>query len=153
MSTQLSVEETKELIEKVCKELETEKRFKQGKDKLCKINRVTQEKTYCCLGLMIEVADEMFDLGVIRDNNMEYGYVVYRFGDSSGANYIPLDLVDYLGINKDCGTYSPDDRNRCLSYLNDSGKSFKEIAKVIRKNKQTLFPLLKEDNVTEKSTE
>lgn len=91
---------------------------------------------HCCLGVLCELAIEA---GVPlekteRDARTVDGRVVYCYDND--AYGIPVAVQEWSGINADA-EYNPE--GRYLSYENDTGKTFTEIAQIIRDNKETLF--------------
>lgn len=103
-------------------------KFDQGKNALCMNDR------YCCLG----VACEISDIGVektIRDNLTYYG---------DGSQAAPEIIWKHYGLRDAIGEFKMAETHdgeifKALTEMNDSGMTFKEIAKYIRKNPENVF--------------
>lgn len=94
---------------------------------------------YCCLGVACAIYQkEVGDL--VRTKNRTHGYIDFD-GDS---NELPLKVAKWLGLQTCSGEFKTilyeGEVVSTLISLNDSfGKSFKEIAKVIRSKPRGLF--------------
>lgn len=100
--------------------------FKQTKRNLCKRN-LNQKRSYCCLGLLCEIA-KPGSLKPLRDRYDALGNPLMGSSILAYNNelYFPPDeILDLVGINK---TQAAN-----LAHVNDTGSSFKAIAKLIRK--------------------
>lgn len=89
--------------------------FKQGSKSLCKINEAS-EKTYCCLGV---------------------GYLVATGYDpiDTASGYIQGSNIDVTGVPGEIVGHGSHNNIACkLANMNDSGKSFLEIADWIEDN-------------------
>lgn len=117
--------------------LETGK-LKQVRDQLCHIDEMTNEKSYCCLGVAA-------DLVLHRKISCKDG-VGAADGDELGLQkYKSLGLYSEFGEirglrESDFPRMSGDlDDIPSLSNLNDGGVSFKRIANFIRKYPEAVF--------------
>ena len=90
---------------------------------------------YCCLGIACEVmgVELMGVEGKLQDT-------IFYYGDRSGAlgEYKQLGLLDKVGsFSRPIKYYGKTYKG--LTYLNDDGVPFKEIAKIIRSNEELVF--------------
>ena len=99
--------------------------IKQGK------NLLENEGKYCCLGVLCRIVEKRVGLKVTEP--IEKGRDVL-FNDECA--YLPAEVIDYTKMHSDDGTIPSRDIN--LSLMNDNGKSFKQIAKIIRTNYKDL---------------
>lgn len=79
---------------------------------------------FCCLGRLCVVAGKRG----IRSYGGEISY-----HDETGV--LPVEVIEMVGMKTDNGVLP---NKRALSELNDEGVSFREIAKIIRKNWKSL---------------
>ena len=93
-------------------------KYKQCTGQLCKIDPETQEKSYCCLGVLCD----------LHSQKTGEQFVINQLGlpktvsDWAGLEYLPE--VNYYGYRTK------------LSHLNDGdGKNFEEIADIIEQDK------------------
>lgn len=91
------------------------------------IGKLNKDGKFCCLGVLCELA--------VKDD------VVLPITDSwdlttydGEAAWLPNSVVNWSGMKDDNGMFGDDS----LVHMNDSGKSFEEIAEVIEKNYQDL---------------
>ena len=96
--------------------------YKQGK------NALRRGDTYCCMG----VACDLFDS---THWNEESGYRAPGSGTDNNI-YLPGQIRRWFGLNDIAGTYG---RGECLTYHNDNGMSFDEIADLIESEPKGLF--------------
>jgi hypothetical protein len=80
---------------------------------------------YCCLGRLCVLAGITPTQGA--DDNL------YFFDENSAT--LPGSVANWAGMKSDNGSYSHDN---CLSHDNDGGKTFPEIAQIIRKRWESL---------------
>lgn len=102
-------------------------KFKQGKFRLHNI----LADTYCCLGIACEINKKHLAIGCDDDgNNMSY---------DNEDKALPVSIREYMGLKSavGLGTHT-NDEHFCLERLNDSGKSFTEIADIIEQNYKRL---------------
>lgn len=83
---------------------------------------------YCCLG----VACEISGLGIWDRMGR------YISGDSSDLR-LPKEVMEWLGMDSDDGQLDFGGTPTSLAVLNDSGKTFKQIANIIEKKAGQLF--------------
>lgn len=96
-------------------------KYKQGKHVLR-----TRENSFCCLGVLCEVAINNGCSIKVYNNNFYYLY--------NGVNGIlPDKVMKWAEMNSSTGKYRPNQNENNLTDLNDSGKSFEEIANVIER--------------------
>lgn len=99
------------------------------------INLLGKNNKYCCLGILCLVAkNNGLKLSVETDLT---GLTTFN-GECA---ITPLAVKEWIGLKHECGVYK---EGKSLVKDNDGErKSFKEIAKIIRENKETLFNLKK----------
>ncbi len=96
--------------------------YKQGRSNL------NYDDKYCCLG----VGCEIFGIDKVR---LTSGTCLY---DDQGLR-APKSLVEKLSLYGDIGDPSDGDNEHSLAVLNDTGKTFKQIAATIRENPERYF--------------
>jgi hypothetical protein len=112
--------------------------YKQGTSVL---HRVTNgEDTYCCLGVLCDLAEKA-GVSVSRHNrsscscSMCNGDRVVTYGGMD--DFLPGIVKDWAGLDSPNPTTSVQvedtNTNASLSYLNDNGKTFEEIAAIIER--------------------
>jgi len=108
-------------------------KFQQAHASLCLIDE-EGEKRYCCLGVACELA---VDAGVIPPARESEG----RFFYADQRTNLPVVVAEWLGLATTAGVYNTllDSGERSLIGLNDTGKSFAEIADVIESQPPKLF--------------
>lgn len=101
--------------------------LKQGRGFLHQVK--ASDHFYCCLGIACELYKQEGQLKTKRkDNRISYN------GDTAG---LPPMVVKAFGFNT---SMSDSSGNRpALFQLNDKGKTFKEIAKYVRRNRKAYF--------------
>ena len=129
-----------EVLDEVIKRLRSGE-YKQGQRGLRLKGAVGAPDTFCCLGVMCEMAVEA---GVVERRNADPDDGTYWYGDGDdiGNNiYLPEKVVDWAGIVSDIEKESSMDeyhyeqrgsfgesRFGSLAVMNDDGKPFLEIA-------------------------
>ena len=94
---------------------------------------LTNGKGFCCLG----VACEISGLGHWEDG--PNGEWVYAVGDDKHHELLPLPVKNWLGLGTDEGAFNPDGwGEETLANLNDAGKRFVSIAKIIESEPEGL---------------
>lgn len=90
---------------------------------------------YCCLGVLCEVAMEN---GVKIKKSRLGGRVGVAY--NSEVAILPTSVIEWAGMSSDNGTFKGphDGIMNSLSSLNDGGKSFNELAKVIERHWEIL---------------
>jgi len=111
----------KEIAEIWIKELESGK-YKQTKGVLKK------DDSYCCLGVLCQISGLGEFKQVLGDEIISY---VLPSGDMS-SSILPDEVLNWADITDPYGNFDEPDSFSSLSILNDSGKTFTEIAKIIR---------------------
>jgi hypothetical protein len=109
----------KSVMEKWVKTLRSG-RYKQGQDALKNIHR-----EYCCLGVLCNISKT----GKWSKKPEYYGLGL-DYLNTNGTGTLPEKVKKWAGMNSRTGLFS----GNSLIDLNDTGKSFKEIADVIEKN-------------------
>lgn len=111
--------------ERWLRELETTDK-KQGK----KLLRSKDDK-YCCLGVGCEL------IGLTPKAPTEDGYM---YGADEDEWVAPDELIENLGLHDCCGyAKHPFEHRQDIAGLNDTGKTFKEIAAIIRADPSMYF--------------
>lgn len=111
-------------------------RFRQGRAKLAKRNIKQKTVSYCCLGVACVVAHE-HGVDVERKTTLTtIGTPVVVFNGE--ANYLSSNVRDALKLHNDGGG-AKSSRLLPLSTYNDTGKTHKEIAAIIRANPRAYF--------------
>jgi hypothetical protein len=113
----------KEIAEKWAEALESGK-YKQGRHYL----RVGDE--FCCLGVLCEIAIES-GVGVSSQTTMDGE--VYRYEETT--KQLPRSVQVWAGVRTAIGSVNG---GYCLAEYNDSGKTFNQIADIIRQNVEVL---------------
>lgn len=118
----------KEIAEKLVTALRSGD-YIQGTDAL----RTADDK-FCCLGVLCEIAMKE---GVIPEWTDEtvLGKIIYSAAGQTGI--LPLPVKEWAGMKSNNGSYKTgadsDEADACLSYDNDNGSTFSEIADFIEK--------------------
>ena len=93
-------------------------KYKQGKGKL------RHEGRYCCLGVACDIS----------------GLVAWEHNSYDDEEYeLTSQIKNWLGLNTSVGSYYESTTLLTLVALNDSGKSFSEIADIIESEPDGLF--------------
>ncbi len=106
-------------------------KYRQGNGALS-IKTSGKHREYCCLGVLCELAAKE---GVVKKNVRKDVGSCTGYGEDDKTYYLPKEVKQWAGLKSDQGAYS----NTTLAIQNDDGKSFKEIAKLIRKHASQLF--------------
>ena len=123
----------KEIAEIWVKALESGK-YKQTKGALKKKDK------YCCLGVLCDLSEqgEFINAGLVN-GNIDISHEVYVLPNGNkGASELPYEVVKWADMSDSMGCFIKTADSETLSELNDSGKSFTEIAEIIRNNYQSL---------------
>jgi hypothetical protein len=99
--------------------------IKQGK------NSLENKGKYCCLGALCRILEKRVNIDV---DDIDSSNVCFN-GEYA---YLPKEVINYTGMKSDDGEFTVNDSTYRLSSLNDGGKSFKEIAQIIRENYKQL---------------
>lgn len=134
----LNREEVEDLFETLCKRLEAN----TDKQAACLLKKA--DGSMCCLGVLLTIVMEKFPRIPIECKFDEFDDSVYAFnGDTIN---IPDDIIPLIGIQSDEPRYAhASGYPRPITCDNDSGKTFPEIAQILRKHKTELFPILREN--------
>lgn len=110
--------------------------YQQGNIFLRQVN--THGEEFCCLGVLCDLAQKA---GVIPEPSIvlpstdspSLTATTYQYGTETNQNYhIPDAVKEWAGINDEPGNFFLAD----LEELNDTGKSFKDIAKMIAQERR-----------------
>lgn len=107
-------------------------KYKQGKDALETITD-KGESRFCCLG----VACDLYRKAGKRLKR-KVNEVVY-YGPDGCKGSLPEPVREWLGLSTDIGQYGDSEAGLSLAELNDSGKKFPTIAKLILSQPEGLF--------------
>ena len=117
-------------------------RFSQTRNYLKRKHKGEDDFSYCCLG----VATELFDPASPALKMIPTGPAtilswqgVFSEGDEAGEQYAPTGVWENLNLKSEYGALKYPFEYPTLVEMNDSGKSFKEIAKFIRDNPWAVF--------------
>lgn len=110
------------------------KALKSGEYKKTK-GTLRDEKGYCCLGVACELAVQNKIIKPAKKHD-ESGYFFYGKED----NFLPKKVMQWLGVRSARGSFvAKKEVQLSLDTLNDTGKSFKAIAKIIESEPEGLF--------------
>ena len=104
--------------------------YKQGRGALHKIGQGRKKDTFCCLGVLCDLAVK----AKVLDVPVLYGREYYYDGSTA---YLSDTVREWAGMASDNGEF--DFGNSQLAELNDNGKKFKTIAKIIERKPEGLF--------------
>lgn len=91
--------------------------YKQGQNKLA-LRKPHGKTKHCCLGVLCEITP-----GVKRRQQFDPYFGIYEIAFDGEYGYLPPELRERIGL--------PGDEQEHLTVLNDSGKTFAEIADYI----------------------
>lgn len=102
--------------------------YKQGKGQLVEAGKTFDR--FCCLGVLCDMAvrAKVIAPPIIMEEGEHYLY-------SRKTSFLPTSVMEWAGLSANNGEYSDDS----LAGLNDNGKKFKTIAKIIKSNPAGLF--------------
>lgn len=106
-------------------------KYKQTTNSLTTINRITGEITgHCCMGVLCELAVKLKVISApqVFINDLKYD------GDNA---VLPDSVREWAGLKTDTGAFARGGKS--LTSENDSGKSFKQIARIIEQKAKELF--------------
>lgn len=129
----LTKEQTENLVGDWIGELRSEKHA-QGKSYL-----ETHQHKMCCLGLLCNLVMEKHPELEVSKHLLCSEYRFYYKGQGDHC-YVPNLLAADIGLNTNDGELPPG--LNALTWTNDHGKTFPEIAQIIESHKATLFPVL-----------
>lgn len=105
------------------------KEYTQGQ----KVLHNVDEGTYCCLGVLCELAvKDGLDVTVNDSLAEDYDNIdtVVTYYDESNV-VLPLSVLEWAGMKSDVGVFTDKGGTHMLTALNDDGKDFDYIANVI----------------------
>lgn len=107
--------------------------YKQGTGELHGKGEGRKKDIFCCLGVLCDLAvkAKVVEVKYVPDNNN------YEYDTDSGL--LPFVVRKWAGLGTSDGTFSTKDGKEELANLNDSGTSFKKIAKIIESKPEGLF--------------
>ena len=97
-------------------------KYVQGK------GRLRSEDNFCCLGVLCDLYNKG-NWERFNDNDGEGDYYDYL----AKCDVLPLEVVDWAGLKQDNPSIPYTKGYPNLASLNDKGKTFKQIAKIIKK--------------------
>lgn len=113
--------------------------YKQAKEVL--VEKVPKKEgggfAFCCLGVACMLYNEAH-----KDSRHRLDKRTGKF-KSHASQVLPNDVQVWLGLNTETGGYNGEGNTlftNCLTEDNDAGKTFKQIARIIKKHKKELFP-------------
>jgi hypothetical protein len=106
--------------------------YKQGKNALHTKGEDRKKDTFCCLGVLCDLAvkAKIISVPVLEEFDNEFQYTD-NDGDINRA-VLPIGIMEWVGLKSEDGSYGNEDTS--LAETNDSGASFKKIAKIIESN-------------------
>ena len=107
-------------------------KYKQGKNSLCIAGK------YCCLGVACDVFETpVYERYYDDEDDEAGGVIIYGTEGYHTGGVAPLDVQDKLKLYTSAG--NPSKGGVALVGLNDEGRTFKEIAALIRKDPSNYF--------------
>lgn len=96
---------------------------------------------FCCLGVACQLyAEERPEAKLEWRWSDYYGaYTLYLDGQAYGSAILPSEVKDWLGLRTSNGEYIKNGDDHTLTDDNDSGKTFPEIAAIIREHETEIF--------------
>jgi hypothetical protein len=130
----------KAIVDRWIKELRSGA-YVQGKGVLVKVGKEGEDDEFCCLGVLCDMAvrSKIIPEPLLSSNRL------LHYGLNREAGDLPQEVIDWIGLKSPEGLFDyPEGKTgiyngHTLADLNDSGKSFKAIAKIIENNKHLLF--------------
>ena len=123
--------------------------YDQTQGTLCAVDKLTGTKSFCCLGVLCDLASTKMPGGLeshVVDGSaveatrdiVQYGGKTYAHGGEVGV--IPTTVKEWSGMNTIIGEFVPEGSTKTtLTDLNDKeGKTFDEIADIIETNWESL---------------
>ena len=91
---------------------------------------------FCCLGVLCDIINKELEVGKwdnkYFNNNDHY---VFRINDTIDHGGLPLQIQEIAGIGSRSGSINYINKKyETLSYLNDKGSTFEQIAEIIEEN-------------------
>lgn len=106
--------------------------YKQGKGALHIAGEDRKKDTFCCLGVLCDLAVKA---KVIDAPEWELFGDNYQYGSAHDTAYLPTEVMEWAGLREDNGGFE----DGVLAELNDDGKKFKTIANIIESKPEGLF--------------
>lgn len=91
----------------------------------------TPDDNFCCLGVLCALYDQE-NKSPISVSSYWCQDVIGNWMFMGDRGTLPQAVQDWAGLNHPAGRYDKGEFHPWLSYDNDSGKTFKEIANIIR---------------------
>jgi len=107
--------------------------YKQGKGSLLNINTQNGEECFCVLGVLTDLYQKVMEVGTWdRNNRLLDGETPFTVGTSS-LDYISLPIIvrDWAGLTRFNPVLVVEGKRVTVSQLNDTGKNFDDLAKII----------------------
>ena len=106
--------------------------YLQGKHRLATVDGYGEHR-FCCLGVLCNIMQE--ETGKLKVKRLQAG--TYQFNNNTGI--LPDAVMEWSGIKDANGTIKyKNGIEGSLTNLNDSGRTFKQIADIIEKNYEAL---------------
>ncbi len=115
------------------------KKYKQGASRLHIAGAGQKADTFCCLGVLCDLAVQakVIPAPIVVNNDDWYGQV-YSYNKKAEA--LPKAVRTWAGITSPLGDFKDaNGDSTTLASLNDGGTSFKKIANIIEKKPKGLF--------------
>ncbi len=98
-----------------------------------------KKEGFCCLGVLCDLAvkAKVIPAPEQSDKTNCNGSVSYSYEGDEGV--LPDAVKDWAGLKTDCGNFDDEDDDESLAGINDDGKKFATIAKIIASNPEGLF--------------
>lgn len=94
--------------------------------------------SFCCLGVLCDLAVKAKVIPVPVVTEQETQGMVYAY--NGFGEILPDSVKDWAGLQREAGDFrSENGDDTCLAELNDGGKKFKTISKIIRSKPEGLF--------------
>lgn len=100
--------------------------YKQGMQVLA-----SEENGYCCLGVLCDLAEKAGAVTSVQVNSPLVDSRVKAFGAEEACSFLPVEVRTWAGIENHAPSIKQPYRTVGLHYLNDTGNTFEEIAKLI----------------------
>jgi hypothetical protein len=113
--------------------------YKQGENYLVSPGKNSDK--FCCLGVLCDMAvrDKVIPAPGLVDPAMT-GSDIPCYAYNGSNQTLPKKVMAYAGVSEECGKFIGQyGLTISLAELNDGGKSFKQIAKIIKSNPEGLF--------------
>lgn len=96
------------------------------------------DEGYCCLGVLSAIVKDEIGGCWNRNDNTPYPQWEFIIGTDVSQSLLPQEIVELVGMQTNEGTFPWSVFDWSLIDMNDSGKSFEEIADVIEKHYEEL---------------